>query len=339
MYRQVKVADQDTDYERLLWCDQWYGEDEANDNVKGIRKSKANIQEYRLLRVTLGTASAPYLAVKTLQQLARDEGELYPETAKKIISDFYVDDFLSGCQTVEEGLQIYRELNIMMERGGFELQKWMTNDGEGTNLKTDEIVKLLGLTWNRRTDEFQYTVTLPPQTGPVTKRKVLSDIARLYDPLGWLAPCIIKAKILIQKLWLAGINWDEKLPSVILKEWITYRNELVNLTHFKLPRWMKTKADDQVVGLHGFADASNAAYSAVVYLRVVDSDGNIHVSLVTCKPKVEPIKQISIPKMELCGATLLSKLLKEVSQGLNIEFLHRYRWSHLNCYYYLCLLT
>ncbi|KAL0818485.1 hypothetical protein ABMA28_008940 [Loxostege sticticalis] len=343
MYRQVKVADQDTDYQRLLWCDQWYGEDEDNDNVEGIRKTKANIQEYRLLRVTFGTASAPYLAVKTLQQLAHDEGELYPETAKKIISDFYVDDFLSGCQTVEEGLQIYRELNIMMEKGGFELQKWMTNDGEllerlkkeeegknigeGMNLKTDEIVKLLGLTWNRRTDEFQYTVTLPPQTGPVTKRKVLSDIARLYDPLGWLAPCIIKAKILIQKLWLAGINWDEELPSVILKEWITYRNELVNITHFKLPRWMKTKADDLVVELHGFADASNAAYSAVVYLRVIDSDENIHVSLVTCKTKVAPIKQISIPRMELCGATLLSKLLKEVAGVLNIERSQIHAWS------------
>ncbi|XP_049886588.1 uncharacterized protein LOC126381097 [Pectinophora gossypiella] len=106
----VKVAEEDTDFQRLLW----FGDD-------------GNVQHYRMLRVTFGTASAPYLAVRALQQLAYDEGDVFPAASTRVLQDFYMDDLMTGCESVEEGLKVYREMNDLMSKGGFELQKWASN--------------------------------------------------------------------------------------------------------------------------------------------------------------------------------------------------------------------
>ena len=172
------------------------------------------------------------------------------------------------------------------------------------SIKVDDITKILGLTWNPSGDFFQYSVVLTPLVEPATKRKIISDISRLFDPLGWLAPSIIVAKILIQKLWLAGIGWDQEVPNNLLSEWLTYRRNLAALVEIKIPRWLHT-CNKNKRELYGFSDASKVAYAAVVYLRVVDNQGNIHVSLLTSKTKVAPIKQVSIPRLEiLWGGTV-----------------------------------
>lgn len=315
MYRQVKVADEDADFQRIYWRE----------------NPDAELQHLRHLRVTFGTSSAPYLAVRSLQQLAQDEGADFPLVKDKVLSEFYMDDLMSGCESIDEGVEIYKQLTEMLRRGGFELQKWSSNSSnlmraikEGQDskdvreIKLDEISKILGLTWNKNTDEFEYTVNLPPLEPPVTKRKVISDIARLFDPLGFLAPVITIAKVFIQRLWLCGIGWDEELPASLLADWMEYRKDLCNLTNFRVPRWIERSSNDQIFELHGFSDASNLAYAAVVYARVVDSDGNVHTNLVASKTKVAPIKTISVPRLELCGAVLCAKLIHEVASILKI---------------------
>ncbi|XP_045450337.1 uncharacterized protein LOC123659122 [Melitaea cinxia] len=253
-----------------------------------------------------------------------------------------MDDLLSGCDSVSEGIKIYNELTELLDRGGFKLQKWSSNSPtvlEKLQLKQDSIVennidfnsnevfKILGLQWNRKTDEFEYRVNLPPSDQPITKRKIISDIARLFDPLGWLAPVIVKAKVFIQRTWLSGVDWDEELPSELLRDWIAYRAALVELTNFRLPRWIQLKHNNKTVQLHGFSDASSEAYAAVVYLRIEDSAGQIHVNLFASKSRVAPIKQISIPRLDLCGAVLLAKLLDEVATTLKIPKENLYAWS------------
>ncbi|XP_063831745.1 uncharacterized protein LOC135080954 [Ostrinia nubilalis] len=329
MYRQIKVTDEDIDYQRILWADD----------------SGTDTHHYRMLRVTFGTASAPYLAVKTLIQLAKDENQTYPLASEKVLKDFYMDDLMTGCQTIDESLELYRQMNGLMKKGCFELQKWDSNSSDfrqridesakgtgeaieiGTEKEGTELKKVLGLKWNKLTDEFEYTVQLSELNLPVTKRKILSDISRLFDPLGWIAPSTIQAKIFIQKLWMAGLEWDQELPEHLLREWIAYRNKLSMLTSFTIPRWTHTKSDDVLLELHGFCDASQHAYAAVVYLRVVSYNGEVHVCLITSKTKVAPIKVISIPRLELCGAVLLTKLLSEVSEVLEISKDRVHAWT------------
>ncbi|CAK1583774.1 unnamed protein product [Parnassius mnemosyne] len=327
MYRQVKVNQRDTDFQRILWRE----------------NSEQELKEYRLLRLTFGTSSAPYLAIKSLIQLAIDEGQNIPLAAEIVKRDFYVDDLMSGCQNEKEATKLYYQINKLLNKGGFELQKWSSNNDTFLNtirnekkensdhkileLKEDPVNKILGLTWNRKNDEFEYAVRLPPLSFPVTKRKVISDISRLYDPLGWIQPSIVSAKVFIQKMWLEKLDWDEELPPHFLNYWLTYRDELSKLTEFRLPRWMKCENNNELVELHGFSDASSLAYSAVVYLRVIDSDGQVHVNLVTGKSKVAPNSQLSIPRLELCGALLLTKLLIEVSEVLGISKNHLKAWT------------
>ncbi|XP_073954835.1 uncharacterized protein [Choristoneura fumiferana] len=325
MYRQVKVTQGDADYQRILWRD----------------NSQEELKHMRLLRVTFGTASAPYLAVRALHQVAHDEGEKLSLAAERVLNHFYVDDLLTGCESVEEGKQIYKDLIQLLRKGGFELQKWSSNSEQlmqefnednkqtegSVQLKIDTVMKILGLTWNRSTDEFEYSVQLPPLERPITKRSVISNIARLFDPLGWLAPVIITAKIFIQKLWLSGIEWDQEIPPQLLNDWLSYRERLNQLIKFKLPRWVHTSSDDQILELQGFSDASSEAFAAVVYVRAVSKDGNVHVALVAAKTKVAPIKQVSIPRLELCGAVLLTRLLKEVGEVMKIDKINIHAWT------------
>ncbi|XP_075990161.1 uncharacterized protein LOC142985798 [Anticarsia gemmatalis] len=328
MYRQVLVNRKDTPYQRILWRE----------------NPDKPIEDFELMTVTFGTASGPYLAVRALQQLAYEECQSGSEISQIILEDFYMDDLMTGGENLEKCFTIYNELTRVLEKGGFQLQKWRSNSKElldkirGKNddkvedlrIKVDDVNKILGLTWNSQEDVFQYTVDLTPPKEPATKRNIISDISRLFDPLGWLAPCIIVAKILIQKLWLAGVEWDQEVPNNLLKEWTTYRQNLPALAGIKIPRWLHsyecTKAE-----LHGFADASKLAYAAVVYLRSFDEMGNVRVSLVTSKTKVAPIKKVSIPRLELCAAVLLSKLMTEVSEVLGISKanLHAYTDSEV----------
>ncbi|CAH2109062.1 unnamed protein product [Euphydryas editha] len=189
------------------------------------------------------------------------------------------------------------------------------------------MMKVLGIKWNRLTDNFEYVVNLINTKEPITKRTILSEIARLYDPIGWISPVVITAKIFIQKLWKERLEWDDELPKKLLLEWLHYKDELRNIKNILIPRWLcctkKCKLE-----LHAFSDASHMAYAAVVYLRVIDEHNKVYVNLVTAKTKVAPIeKEVSIPRLELCGATLAAKLLHEVSQVMKIPKSDMFAWT------------
>ncbi|XP_045459596.1 uncharacterized protein LOC123670134 [Melitaea cinxia] len=323
MYRMVRVADEDTDYQRLLW-----------------RSSPHEpIKHYKLLRLTFGTACAPYLAVKSLQTLANEEQLKYPTAAKITKTDYYMDDLLSGCDTEEQATNIYNEMNNLMNSGGFQLQKWSSNseallqyigknkrDDHELPLKVNSVVKVLGLSWNRDTDCFEYTVNLPEPKQPVTKRHILSEIAKLYDPLGWIAPVVVIAKIIMQKLWKSGLEWDEPIDNILLAEWNRYRENLAYIKNLSIPRWLHY-SNAISIELHVFADASQAAYGAAVYMRVINEE-RVYVNLITSKTKVAPIeKQISIPRLELCGAALAAKLILETSQVLCVPKNKLFAWT------------
>ena len=145
----------------------------------------------------------------------------------------------------------------------------------------------------------------------MTKRALVSDIAKTFDILGWFSPSTIKAKILLQQVWETKIGWDDSLPQAIHQSWRQWRSEVHLLTERHIPRCYYPKnADIDSLELHGFCDASENAYAGVVYLRVLDRRGNAYISLVVSKAKVAPIKRLTIPRLELCGAKLLAQLLQ-----------------------------
>jgi len=196
MFRQIRIHSRDADFQRILW--QPPSADSPND--------------YRLLTVTYGTASAPYLAMRVLRQLTIDEGNRFPKAAASLNKSIYVDDVLLGADTVADLIDTRNQLIALMNRGGFPLRKWNANTPDAlTDLPAEMIaakrlsfeeegsLKILGLTWQPREDTFQFTVNNNANVS-ITKRSVLSCVAKLYDPLGWVAPAVISAKILMQEL-------------------------------------------------------------------------------------------------------------------------------------------
>ena len=150
----------------------------------------------------------------------------------------------------------------------------------------------------------------------------------MFDVLGWFVPSTIKVKILLQRVWELGIKWDEPVPETILSVWKVWRLQLSLLKQVSISRCYFPK-DAAIVSyqVHGFCDDSEEAYSGVVYLRMLDLEGNVHVSLVMSKTKVAPIKRISIPRLELCGAQVLAKLLHHVKDVLQLSASNVYAWT------------
>lgn len=325
MYRQILVSKDDVDYQRILWRE----------------FPTQPIEEYRLLTVTYGISCAPFLAIRTLHQLAEDEKHDFPIEAEILKSDLYMDDLMTGASTEEDAVRLQKRLTELLARGGFPLHKWASNSEvvlshipendkdpqNSVNIKVEDTLKTLGITWNPQKDNFELNLNVNGSNEIITKRNVLSTIAKTFDPLGWLAPGIILLKVFMQKLWLAGIDWDEDLPTDLKNEWNTYLDHFTHSEIIQFPRWLGVSENINKLELHGFSDASCAAYAGVVYLRVWGNDGVVKVYLVMAKSKVAPVKQISLPRLELCGAVLLAKVIHHIKTILNIPDSDTYLWT------------
>ena len=316
MYRQIKIHKDDRKYQHILWREDPNGE----------------IEEYELNTVTYGTASAPYLAVKCLQQLAKESASSQPVASKIALESFYVDDLMDSCPDSEAAIHSFDDLRLLTHKGGFKLRKWATNNQNLFNHIPDEFreknfdleissqssIKTLGIWWDTKSDCFYFQPKSEVMNSrPKSKRDVLSQISKLYDPIGWLSPAVIKSKILMQDLWKANLTWDESLPSTFINQWLEIASDLSHLTMLRIPRCL-VPAVPICLDLVGFSDASEKAYAAVVYLCVSFAD-NKKVSLITSKTRVAPVKSLSLPRLELCGATLLANLMMSVSQSLKLQ--------------------
>ncbi|XP_039749887.1 uncharacterized protein LOC120626429 [Pararge aegeria] len=273
MYRQIWVSEHHRDYQRIIWRS----------------KSDQILQEYRLNTVTYGVASAPYLACRTIKQLAEDEGSRFPLAKNILCTDIYVDDVVTGCDTLDNALEAKSQLITLFSLGHFKLRKWASNvpgllsdfsreecllDPKSFSDEPPSTLKVLGLKWDPVTDTFQFEVA--SSNCLCTKRTILSELARIFDPLGFISPLTIKAKCLIQKLWILGISWDAEPPEDIIYSWKIFCDQLSVLQELQLPR--RLTVDNAIAyELHGFCDSSELAYGAIIYLRALCKDGSVQI--------------------------------------------------------------
>jgi len=155
---------------------------------------------------------------------------------------------------------------------------------------------------------------------------MLSAVSKIFDPLGLLSPCVIIAKIMLQKLWLSKSDWDEPLTDKNAKKWEEFKSELPLLRDLRITRYASCLSPE-LIEIHGFSDASETAYGACVYLRTVDTQGKVFVHLLCAKTKVSPLKPLTIPKLELNAAVVLARLVKKVTESLDIVIHRICYWS------------
>ncbi|XP_064382855.1 uncharacterized protein LOC135331570 [Halichondria panicea] len=327
MYRAVELTTADRDLHRFVWRN----------------NPKDPLLDFRMTRITFGVSASSFAANMAVKQNAIDHAMEYALAAKSVDTSFYVDDGLTGADTVQEAIELQRQLQDLFSAGGFLLRKWNSSDLRAiqhlpANLKdpksiqempsTEEYTKTLGIQWNAPKDCFKLSVPSPTSLETLTKRGLVSDVAKTFDALGWFSPSTIKAKILMQQLWELKVDWDDSVPEHVHDAWLQWRTELHLLSQIPIPRcYFDKKSKPFSTEIHGFSDASELAYAAVVYLRITDTSNRVHIALVMSKSKVAPIKRLTIPRLELCGAQLLARLIHHIRQVLDIPLSLTHAWT------------
>ncbi|KAK0140007.1 hypothetical protein N1851_023079 [Merluccius polli] len=279
MFHQVRVAKEDVNFLRFLW---WPGGD--------ISK---NLVEHRMAVHIFGAVSSPSCATFALLKTADDNQNQYSEEVINTVRhNFYVDDCLKAVNSTEQALFLYQQLTELCAKGGFHLNKWISNDrtvlsaisekDRAKELRTLDLSKeqlpmerALGAQWNVERDCFTFSITIKPHQ--MTRRGILSIVCSIYDPLGFLAPITLVAKQIVQGLCKLKLTWDERVPHDIAQTWKTWISSLhlldslgVNRSFFPSGFGHFTSAQ-----LHHFCDASEVGYGAVSYLRLTNSKGTM----------------------------------------------------------------
>ena len=180
-----------------------------------------------------GATSSPCRASFALHQAAIDFGaQFQPYISSAIDEHFYVDDFLIRVPNVAIGLILTKDIKHLLSKASFNFTKWCTNCPElikhlsenelSKSLQINAVEKnsserVLGINWNLNTDCFYFVVELPNK--PCTKRGVLFSINSIFDPLGFLCPVIVEAKLLYRRLCELELEWDEPIPSLKFNKW------------------------------------------------------------------------------------------------------------------------
>ncbi|XP_018373071.1 PREDICTED: uncharacterized protein LOC108767605 [Trachymyrmex cornetzi] len=321
MYRQILMDPLQINLQRILW---------RND-------VSSDVTVYELTTLTYGTSSTPYFATRCLKYLTEQHASEFPVGSKCVERDFYVDDLLTGADTIADAKLIIKETTQLLQLGSFKLSKWASScsqlllgaEGhlEGSVLIGDDVFsRVLGIHWDQNKETLHFSHKDNADYSSTSKRLILSEVARLFDPLGLIGPVIVTAKIIIQELWQTSHQWDESVPQSIQSRWIKLRSQLVDLNELRIPRCVMFAADPQLVQVHGFCDASQRAYGACIYLRTETANG-YRVELLCSRSRVAPLKVISLPRLELSAALLLSQLLEKTRNSFDLSRMNIFLWS------------
>ncbi len=332
MFYQVRVAEEDRDMLRYLW---WKNGD-----------LNTQPQKYRMCVHVFGAVSSPSCAQFALRKTAEDVAEKYgQEVQNSILKDFYVDDYLKSTATEEKALKIVRNVKEAVAEGGFNLTKWTSNsrrvlesvprsdrakEVKSLDLDSDQlpVERALGVEWNVEEDTLGFTVN--EVNKKATRRNILSVMSSVYDPLGFTAPFILTAKILLQKLCKERLAWDDEIPMQYRQDWEKWLKELPLLKELKVNRCYKPDGFTSATKteIHHFADASEQAYGVVSYIRYLNTpEEKAHCSFLAAKARVAPVKAVTIPRLELTAATTAVRVNTMVMKELEVPVDEVHFWT------------
>ncbi len=310
MFLQIRMREEDRDFHRFVW---------QSENRTRIFRWKVH---------PFGSAASPCIAIFTIKEHARRVREKYPRAAETVINSTLVDDNLDSCDTVQEAVELGKQLIQLYGEAGMQLGKIISNERQVLEAFPEEMaapsldiaqfcqeesvttVKALGLIYLPGDDVFSFTFEPPPET--TSKRTILRHMAKLYDPHGLINPHIVEARLILREMWQRQIDWDQEVPEDIKKAWYKWNKVSEQLPQVRIPRCFQPHRKTQP-DIHVFADASANAYAAAAYC--VDEQTSY---LMISKARVAPLKPMSIPRLELLGAELAAELGDAVRQAMGL---------------------
>ena len=285
---------------------------------------------YRFTRALFGLTSSPFLLGGVIEQHLETWESKIPEIVAELRRCMYVDDLLSGAQTVEQAKEKKNRSIEVFNDAKFTLHKWNSNvveleDGGATDESDSEATlakeqlgtkpsesKILGLPWNKDGDLL--SVVFPTGEASPTKREVLSKLAQVYDPLGFVAPITLQGKQIYRDICSEKLLWDAKLSKSLGDRWSSWKGNLPQ--EVIVPRSIVGHQEPVLsLELHAFGDASTKGVGAAVY-SVVHQPSGITQRLVTAKSRLAK-QGLTVPRLELISAHMAANLLVNVRNALD----------------------
>lgn len=313
-YLMVHLDQCDRDATRFLW-------------VENINDQSYNFVTYRFKVVFFGATCSQFLLNLSLKIHLQGVDNF---VARELERSLYVDNVVYSCSEQSKLLEFYRKSCSIMSDAGFNLREWATNcktlnEVISSDVSTideykqsDEMVNVLGMKWSVSNDKMSFKIRKMSLSNKFTKRIILSQTSKIYDPLGILLPVTVRAKLLIRDLWDANVGWDEELSEEFVARWKSLSVELNTCQTISFDRSLSFSGDVEV---HAFGDSSTIAYGAIVFMRQGKS-----MKFVIAKCRVVPVKAPTLPQLELTATNLAARLasytIKHYSSSFVISSVH-----------------
>ena len=319
MYLQVVIPEEERDCLRFLW--------RRDDRIIEIRMTR------HLFGGVWCASSSSYSVLRTLRDF-----ETEAAVSDVIKKSMYVDDLLHSVEITLQLQVLLPAVCDVLKKGGFPLGKHMINDPEvlssipeedrakEAKVVTEEMrCKALGIRWEVSSDCPSYART-EDSSSALTKRGMLSKVAAMYDPLGLIIPIVILGRMLFQQAVRLRLGWDDPVPDDLGRRWTRWWQSLEGLREVQFPRALiPASFTDAAAELHLFCDGSTQAYGVCTYIRLLYC-GRIHVQLVSARSRLVPIKQMTIPRIELCAAKMAAEAEEILRAELDIGLLPSTYW-------------
>ena len=332
-FLQIGVSPEDRDVMRFIW-------------VKNVKQEPPELQTLRFTKVIFGSGASPFLLGATIREHLENYKTEDPEFVSTVLSSLFVDDLVAGGRDSTEAKELMTKLIIRFKEGHFNMRKWKTNDADlREKIKSESkdavenqvavkgqegeasATKVLGVKWNQVRDEMSIDFAkISTMQHEPTQRGILRTIAAIYDPLGVASPVSIIAKVIYHDVCMQGNGWDEEISEELLKRWQKWLKMIKGYPQITFSRCIMAYPKEEIlqIEMHGFADSSVKACCAVIYLVITQQSG-VYAKQLTAKSRVAKPK-MTVPRLELIGAQLLTKMMENVKSALTQEIAATYGW-------------
>lgn len=327
-FHQIAIAPPDRDAVRFIW-------------VHDISKPPQgdNIRILRFKRVAFGIVASPFLLYATIQHHLRNNQTEYTD---QICREMYADNLLISFPTSTDEINFYKVTKKLFEGMAMNITKWKSNVPELQNFipPTDKIpeqlMSVLGLEWNSEADKLKLRLPKISHLEKLqpTKRVVLKTMASIFDPLGWVAPFVLRIRIFLRRLWQQQKLWETPLLEENLHTWIQLKQEIQLLNTTSLSRmYFRNEYDEDkyTYKIHTFVDASAEAIGAVSYFRQKQQSSS-QLAFLMAKTRLSPAAKLSIPRLEFYALLMGVRMHTYVVEALNLQKRPKqYIWSDSKC--------
>ena len=323
MYNSVHLEYEEQHCHRFFWTNLKFGSDP---------------ETYVMTRVNMGDKPAGAISTEALYKTADMFKNENPAAAELLKNGSYVDDVLGSAKSKKAAEDLCGGADSILEKGGFKIKYWlMSGEKSGEN----GVTEVLGVGWISDRDKvtFQASLNFSPKKHGVhilldltadevpaaipdllTKRMVLSQVMRIYDPMGLICAFTLRGKILLRETWEENYQWDEPLPEALRLRWVKFLCSVYDLRKLEYPRSIKPKEAEGNPTLVLFSDASDKAYGFMAYARWKCSNETYQSRLIMAKNRVAPLVKRTTPQLELNAAVLSKRGRAVIEKEMTYKF-------------------